>query len=178
MFQTALGQNGLHVKEVKYSCACSSCDKSPVWNQPPHHCALLQRLYETSLRGSCTPPCFSSWPETDTEQHYSYGNVQLCPCILPWHVTGDLPNSSAFHIQFPYQMVYLLQQMTLNLKHHQIMHSRSLYGSLTLIIVQLNLYKCCHETLKSMLSSKKEVPILGQNSLHCGLPCPALFQGR
>lgn len=30
IFQTALGQNGLHVKEMKFSCACSSCDKSPV----------------------------------------------------------------------------------------------------------------------------------------------------
>lgn len=30
IFQTALGQNGLHVKKMKFRCACSSCDKSPV----------------------------------------------------------------------------------------------------------------------------------------------------
>lgn len=51
IFQIALGQNGLHVKEVKFRCACSSCDKSPVWNQPPQHCVFLQGLYETSLCG-------------------------------------------------------------------------------------------------------------------------------
>lgn len=50
--QTTLWQNGLPVREMKLSCACSSCDKSPVWKQPPHHYSLLQALQEASLCGT------------------------------------------------------------------------------------------------------------------------------